>query len=82
MRWPTSNEIADIRPSKIYKIWTPSTGIFTATQEIYLKKHFISFFRKRHRNKLKQNTYSKIAVVHEYLKFPYNEVNSQDPSKL
>ena len=32
---------------------------------------------------LKQNTYSKDAVVHEYLKFSYNGVNSQeDPSKL
>ena len=48
-------KVADSRLSKIYEIWTLSTGIFTTVQYFFLKKSLPVFFRKGHWNMLEQN---------------------------
>ena len=66
---PLSNKVEDVKACKFYEIWTLSTGISTVPQSINIKKNLLVFFRKHHRNMLKQNTYSKIIILYEYLKF-------------
>ena len=78
------NTVADIRACNIYKIWAPSIESFFYRNLVNLfKKKTLSAFSENVTEMPKQNTYSKIAAVYEYLKLQYDRVNSQeDPTNF
>ena len=76
VRYPISNKVADKRTCKIYEILTLLQKFLRHFSKFILKKVYQLFFQKTSLNILKQNIFSKIDDVNEYLKFPYEGFHS------